>query len=315
MAKKKKSNSHRHRKFNRYTGDASRRRKRNSVGLWWLIPASALAAFILALVLGNCLGQKVDQTGDESSSESEESTSSLPPAVSSGADAVNGIFVGLEGILDYTYDEVSKQIPYGTEAISLSMFYSNRTPIYFSEVAEAYGKPSGELTLRNIFRYPLENGIYVSVPFSSEALSNSTSTSAPYEAELIKELYDAGANDIILKCNYEALDEALISRVAEYITELKERIPGICVGFAVSARDAGKTAEIEKLSDYADFCAVDMSSAQSGNEVKTIVTPLLTNVLRYNMRVMLKGGSEASIAERYAVLDSLGIKNRQVVSK
>jgi hypothetical protein len=315
MAKKKTSTSHRHRKFNRYTGDTSRRRKRRSVGLWWLIPTSALAAFILALILGNCLGQRVEPTGDASSPESREETSSLPPAISSGANAVDGVFVGLEGIRDYTYDEVAKQIPSDTKAISLSMFYSNRAPIYFSEVAEIYGKPSGELTLRNIFRYPLENGIYVSVPFPSEALSDSTSASAPYEAELIKELYDAGANDIILKCNYETLDEALVARVAEYIIGLKESIPDICIGFAVSVKDAEKTAEIDKLLDYADFCAVDMSSAQSGDELTALTSPLLTNILRYNMRVMLRGGDEASLAERYAVLDNLGIKNRQVISK
>ena len=315
MAKKKTSISHRHRKFNRYTGDSSKRRKRRSVGLWWLIPTSAIVAFVLALILGNCLGQRVEQDGSEVGSESKEEVTSLPPAISSGADAVDGVFVGLEGIRDYTYDEVAKQIPDGTKAISLSMFYSNRAPIYFSEVAEIYGKPSGELTLRNVFRYPLENGIYVSVPFSSEALSDATSANAPYEAELIKELYDAGANDIILKCNYESLDTAFILRVAEYIAYLKESIPDVCVGFAVSVKDAEKTSEIDKLLDYADFCAVDMSSAQSGDELAALTSPLLTNILRYNMRVMLKGGSEASLAERYAVLDNLGIKNRQVISK
>ncbi len=310
------SNSHRHQRLNRYTGDVSKRRKRTSVGLWWIIPLSAIFAFVLAILLGNCLGSKVDEPSESTPPATEESAPSLPPSVSVEADSIDGIFVGLEGIYDNTYENVSKQIPEGTKAISLSMFYSNGAPLYYSEVAEECDKQSGELTLKNIFRYQKENGIYVSVPFPSSALSAhespAASIDAAYEAELIKELCEAGANDVIIKCKYEALDDDFVLRIAGYISVLKITVPNLRVGFMISAEDAGKTAEIDSICDYADFCAVDMSSAENGETVKSLTEPLLTNILRYKMRVLISG---TELDSKYAALDGLGIKNRQVVSK
>ena len=310
------SNSHRHQRLNRYTGDVSKRRKRTSVGLWWIIPLSALIALLLALVLGNCLGSQVDPPAESSSPKNEESVPSLPPPISAEADSIDGIFVGLEGIYDNTYAEVSAQIPDGTKAISLSMFCSNGAPLYYSEVAEECDKPSGELTLKNIFKYTKENGIYVSVPFPSEALEGSdsptSSITAAYEAELIKELYEAGANEVIIKCSYGSLDEDFILRIAGYITDLKRKVPEITVGFMISTEDASKTAEIDGICDYADSCAVDMSAAESGEEILSLTEPLLTNLLRYKMRICISGGE---LDSKYAALDELGIKNRQVVSK
>lgn len=315
MAKIKRSNSHRHRKFNRYTGDVSKRRRRRSIGLWWIIPLAALAAFILALLLGRFLGSQVDEIPETTGQPSSDASPSLPPAISEEIESIDAIFVTLEGVYDYTYDAVSNQIPEGTSAISLHMFYSNGAPIYKSEVAEDCGKPSGELTLKNIFKYPLENGIYVSVPFPSSALSSedtpASSITSAYEAELIKELALAGADEILIKCKYDALDSDFILRIANYITLVKLSAPDIHVGFIISTDDVKSTQTIDSVCRYADFCAVDMSGMENAEDMASFIESELTNILRYNMRVLIKGNTP----EAYALLDSLGIKNRQVFVK
>lgn len=320
MAAYKNSNSHRHRKFNRYTGDVSKKRSRASFRLWWIIPLSALAAFVLALILGNCLGSRVDEPKESSPPETEESSPVLPPAVSVSIDSIDGIFVGLEGIYDNTYDEVSKQIPDGTEALSLSMFLSNGAPLYKSEVAIACGKPSGELTLKNIFRYPNENGIYVSVPFPSEALSGGEAPAADvlaaYEFSMIKELYEAGADEVIIMCNTEELeDNEFISRAAEYIADLKRKVEGIHVGFMIASEDGNATEAIDTICDYADFIAIDMTDADDAEKLTASVDLSLVNILRYKMRVLISGGDGEALSAKYGALDAFGIKNRQVVTK
>ena len=331
MAGRRGSRSHRHTKFNRYTGDVAKRRTNRDIGLWWLIPVSALAAVLFALILGNCLGSKADGGAEIST----------PPAVTEEAPAENesplpetadvskidAIFVGLEGITDNTNAEVTKQIPEGTRAISLSMFLSNGTPLYKSEVAEASGKSSGELTLKNIFRYANENGIYVSVPFRSSALVSNDEllwgVGAAYEIAMIKELYEAGADEIIIRCSalgesgaYSLANEEFVARVCGYLSDIRHKVPGIHIGFMISAEDVkdGKhTVAIDKINSFADLIAADMTAISDPDELKTAANASLVNILRYEMRVLL-GGNEETLPSVYQVLDTLGLKNRQVAT-
>lgn len=331
MTGRRGSRSHRHTKFNRYTGDVSRNRPRVGIGLWWLIPASAALAVIFALTLGNCLGSKVDGAAASTPEETPEkdppvNSPVLPEKVDVGS--LNAIFVGLEGITDNTNAEVAKQIPEGTGAVSLSMFLSNGAPLYKSEVAIASGKPSGELTLKNIFRYANENGIYVSVPFPSEALLSSDEMlwgmDAAYEIAMIKELYEAGADEVIIRCTplgesgaFSIGNEDLVQRVCEYLSEIRIKVPDIHIGFMISAedaRDGAYTVDIDKINGYADFIAADMTGFNDAEELKAAANAALVNLLRYEMRVIV-GGNEETLPSVYQVLDTLGIKNRQVATK
>ena len=325
------SRSHRHTKFNRYTGDVARSRPKNDIGLWWLVPASALLAIIFAITLGNCLGSRVDGAAESTPADTQESApsiteSALPDTVDVGN--VDAIFVGLEGITDNTNAEVSKQIPEGTKAISLSMFTSSGAPLYRSEVAIASEKSVGELTLRNIFRYANENSLYVSVPFPSSALLSNDELlwgmTAAYEIAMIKELYEAGADEVIIRCSafgesgaYSIGDKDFMQRACEYLSEIRIKVPEIHIGFMISkedVKDGAFTAEIDKIGGYADFIAADMTAFSDTEELKSAVNASLVNLLRYEMRVLV-GGREETFSSIYATLDSLGIKNRQTVIK
>lgn len=333
MAGLKGSRSHRHTRLNRYTGDVALRKKRRGFQLWWIIPISGLVAVIFALLLGNCLGSKV---GDVSGSSTPVETPAETPAVSDPllpekADVgnIDAVFAGLEGIVDNTYYEVSKQIPEGARAVSLSMFYSNGAPFYRSEIANAAGNPSGELTLGNIFKYPEENGIYVSVPFPSSVLSSKddalTSVKAAYEIAMIKELCEAGADEVIIMCSslgdesvYSIANEDFAKRVCEYLSDLRHKVPDINIGFMISASDVKDPAlavSVDKINGYADFIAVDMTEISDAEELTETVNSALVRILRYKMRVLIGGADEEALAPIYQVLDTLGITNRQVAIK
>lgn len=329
MAGLRGSRSHRHTRLNRYTGDAPHQRRKAHFHLWWIIPISGLLAVIFALSLGNCLGGKV---GDGPESSTPEATPEIkepttPEKVDVGS--LDATFVGLEGIVDNTYYEVSKQIPEETRAISLSMFYSTGEPFYRSEVARAANKPSGELTLGNIFKYTEENGIYVSVPFPSSVLSSKgdalTSVKAAYEIAMIKELCEAGADEVIIKCSafggestYSFADEDFLKRVCEYLSDLRHKVPDINIGFMMSAgdvQDSSLATAINKINDYADFIAVDMTNISDAEELKETADAALVNILRYKMRILIGGAGDEALAAKYQVLDTLGITNRQVATK
>ena len=323
MAVYKRSGSHKHQKFSRYTGDVgSRRRRRGSFQPWFLIPICALVAFLITLILGSILGSIADIPDLSEPTDSTPQSPARPPAISVRPDEIDAIFVGLEGIYDNTYAEVSKQIPEGTKAISISMFASDGTPLYKSPVAIESSNPCGELTLKNIFRYSNENGIYTSVPFPSEALSMSKGLSASYvaayEIEMIRELSEAGASEIIIKSDADLSDSEFLDRAVEYLCELQIKVPEINVGFMISAADASNDdtkAAIDTLCDYADFCAVDMTSAKDAEELTSLTDAAIVNILRYKMRVLVRYGSEEEVNAIYSALDTFGIKNRQVIIK
>ena len=313
---KRKTLSHKRVKFSRYSGSISKKkRKRVSIGLWWLIPASALLAFILALLLGNCLGRIADAAPEPSSPSLEESAPEELPPFLAGAKELDGVFVTLSHITDNTYAKVSEQIPEGTKAISLMMF-DGVTPRYYSEAAKEMGWMTGDLTLKNIFRYPNENDVYVSVSYPSRILGNSlylNISSEHIEVPMIKELCDAGADEVIIGRCEGTLNDAFIAQLIEYVAGIKAELPDIAVGFTISTAEAQNTAMVDRLCRYVDFCAVDMSAAADGESLASLVNPLITNVLRYKMRVLISDGG--TLDNKYVILNSFGIKNRQVVSK
>ena len=134
---------------------------------------------------------------------------------------------------------------------------------------------------------------------------------------MIRELCEAGASEIIVKCDSSHLsDEAFVDRVVEYLCDIQIKVPEINVGFMISATNAASEdtkAAIDTICDYADFCAVDMTVAKDAEELSSLADAAIVNILRYKMRVLIRYGSENEAIANYAALDSFGIKNRQVI--
>ena len=141
---------------------------------------------------------------------------------------------------------------------------------------------------------------------------------------MIDELYKAGANEVIVRCFpfggnsvYSPDSEEFVTRICEYLSDLRRKVPNINIGFMISASDANDAslaAIIDKINDHADFLAVDMTAITDAEELKTATNEALVSILRYKMRVLIRSTENGDLEPMYRVLDTLGIKNRQVAT-
>ena len=325
----KKKSSHKHKKFNRYTANPSARRGRKKTPLaFWLVPAFALAAFAIAILLGSFLGEQVPPATEAPQTTEPAPKPTLPPPENIiGGETVEAVFVTLRGITGNTAAEVSAQIPNGATAVSLSLFDENGTPYFSSEIALTLGKPCGELTLKNTFKPILENRLYSSVLFPSSALTGRNSTDRymqnAYELSLIRELVEAGADEILIYCTSFGnsissilSEEDFPDRFIEYTGDVKRKFPDLKLGFALSITDASNpdlAESIRTIAQYVDFLAADATSFSSADELSDAINVSAVSIMRYEMRILLGGISKTDFEEQCALLDKLGIKNRQTV--
>lgn len=314
-------NSHRHTKLVNY----GRKRSSRSFAfrLWYIIPIAALLGFIAAVILGNTLGEMVGET--ETLPPEAPAETSRPEVETVGTKQVNAVHVTLEGINDNTAFEVGRQIPDGADAVSMTLFDRAGTPYYHSDVATSFGKPCGELTLKNVFK-PVKGGdLYASVIFPSTLLSvsdpNRNAVTAAYEATLIKELRLAGADEVVVcfaqpGTDGEPLSAEALKTVSEYIAAVRLQSEGLRIGVALSVKDVktyAGTAALEELNRLADFCSVDLTAYGSVEKLTEDLLPLQVEVLRYEMRLMLssRGKTEEYLTGEKALLEKLGMKSLQ----
>ena len=325
----KKKQSHKHKKFNRYTANPTARRKhRGSLSIWWIIPAFAIAAFVIAILLGSFLGDQVASAPETPApSDTQPEQTPAPPENIVGGTTLDAVFVTLSGITGNTAYEVSSQIPKDATAVSFELFDANGVPHFESEIAISLGKPCGDLTLKNAFRPLLEAGIYSSVLFPSSALTGRNSTDQymqnAYELSLIRELVETGANEILVYCTQFGksnsailLEEDFTERFIEYTNDIKRKFPSLRIGFVISASDLPDPAIseiISVISEYVDFLAADATAAKTVDELSDAIDPAAISILRYEMRILLGGTTRSEFDGQVELLDKLGLKNRQSV--
>ena len=311
--------SHKHRKFNRYTNAPSKRKKGFSPYLIILI--SALAAVIFGIILGNTLKNKIEDlpppAGDTENGQPSDNTTSLD------AESINGVAVTLKSIIDNTYYEVLSQIPSETTAVSLTLFDENAAPYYSSSIAASFNKPCGELTLKRVFEAVGED-IYASVIFPSTALISTEDEKQAvliaYEASLIKELYETGADDVIITTpqNAAGIDEAFIERLSDLVYLLRRLCPTLRIGISLPpelATDNSYALTLEMLSKTMDILALDLTDHGDKEIFTDVISRASINILRREMRLLIKNANEKELLALTDLLDNYGMYNRQVVAK
>ncbi len=311
--------SHRHRKFNRYTGAPPKRKRGFSPYL--IILFSALAAIVFALILGNILKDKVEALPEPPKETEKLPTEEEPPTLD--AKSINGIPVTLKNVTDNTYYSVLSQIPSGTTAVSLTLFDENGTPYYNSSVAAAFEKPRGDLTLGRVFEAVGEE-IYASVIFPSEALLNTENEKQAvlnaYEVSLIKELYEAGADDIIITLagDFPKVDDDFIARLSDMVYSLRHHCEGMRIGISLPpelATDGNNALALERLSKTVDILALDLTECESHESFTHILSRASINILRREMRLLIRNANEKELLALTETLDKYEMRNRQVVAK
>ena len=314
--------SHRHKKFNRYTR-ATASRKKNIFKPYLFIILSAVLAFVLAMILGNCLGELAETAPNESQSNPPDKNND-PTLLN--AQQINGVFVTLEGITDNTEQNVRAQITSDTTAASLCLFDENGNPYYSSAVAAAFDKPTGELTLKYVFD-ALENSkgsIYSSVLFPSSALSNTETEKQAvlnaYESSLVAELADAGACDIVIS-TFELgndsfmIDELFTERLAEYVSTLRRAAPELRIGFTLSLSHVESSecaTAVEDISKIVDFLALDLTEKSSPEALTAAIDIASISILRREMRLLIYAENEKALLSLTDILSKYSMTNWQV---
>lgn len=311
--------SHRHRKFNRYTNAPSKRKRGFSPYL--IILFSAVAAILTALILGNALKDKIDDLPDPPKETEKIPAEDDPDTLD--AQIINAIPVTLKNVTDNTYYSVLSQIPSGTTAVSLTLFNENGAPYYNSSVAAAFDKPRGELTLGRVFEAVGEE-IYASVIFPSEALLNTEEEKQTvlnaYEVSLIKELYEAGADDVIitLSGDFPKVDDSFIARLSDMVHSLRHHCDGLRIGISLPselAADANNALTLESLSKTVDILALDLTEIEDQDSFTETLSRASINILRREMRLLIRNANEKELLAITEILDRYEMMNRQVVAK
>ena len=313
-------NSHKHTRLVNYGRRRSSRAP--TFRFWYIIPIALCLAFACALILGNVLGEIATPSPESESNHIP--TESLPPMPTQGGKVLKATFVSLKGISFNTASEVARQIPDGATSVSMELFDASGNPYYDSAVATSFGKPSGELTLKNTFKPISEGGLYSSVLFPSSLLSvtdqNKHASVCGYEATLANELRLAGANEIVVYFNPVGSDlssgNGLFDLTDDYISSMRLWANGLRVGITLTAADlksyAG-SAELEGLCSRADFCAVDLTGFTTADSLSDTLLSHASTVLRHEMRLIISenGKSDEFIATQTELLQKLGVKNIQ----
>ncbi len=310
--------SHRHRKFSKYTVSPTDRRKK-AFSPYLIIPLCALLAFVLAMILGNTLGDIADASqGGGTPSTTEPPANAEKPTLS--VPSIDGVFVTARHIKDSTAQNIAAQIPSEASAVSLELFDSTGAPYYASPTASAFGNSCGELTLQYIFD-GVGEGIHASVLFPSSALRNTDeakqSVINAYEIALIEELYEAGADDVILVTELPELTDEFEKVISSYISTLKLSCPELAVGISLSVEfvsDETNASTINTLAKNFDILALDLTKCDTPEALSETVSTLSLPILRREMRLLLRASNEKELLGLTEILDKNGMKNRQVIA-
>ena len=194
-------------------------------------------------------------------------------------------------------------------------------------MASSFDNPCGELTLKNAFRPINENELYASVIFPSSLLSVSDQNRHPvisaYEATLISELRGAGADEIVVHFYKLGNDSAVISgefltAMNSYVSAIRGQSSQLRIGITLTPtdlKDSSNAVTVQRLHQIADFCALDLTSIESIDELTRLLLELSPDILRHEMRLLITrdGRSVDFLNEVHSLLDRLGMKNIQYV--
>lgn len=278
---------------------------------------AALFAVILALVIGNALGDEAERLngyGDGAAPEIYEyDGENVAP--------VNAPMLELRGATNDSFAAAVDALTGKTEAVSLVLRESG-APNYRSEIAKAVtGTAGGSAELEECVSRLVAKGIYVSgcfyVAFDSAASKSARDAAVEYEAALICEAARAGVDEILLMGI--PTDSEGIATLSELCKRVREKEPELILGAAVSYtgfKDGNAAALLESLTRFADFCAIDTVGAlASGTNAAAFAQSVLYYFERYPLRLLIEDLGAADREAQTKALAALGIYNVQSVSK
>ena len=289
--------------------------------------ATLLLSAIAAVILGNLLGDRVavgdgdDETTAPQTEESEE------PFFSRGFDVpeVNAGIVSLEGAtVSQLRGEARRFYNAGATAVSLLLRDGDGELLFSSRADAALGIDRGEETLPSIDEILapfLEYELYVScilpMRYGIDGDAYSRSVLYAYETELLAEIADAGAHEVVLvDCDALFLgaeddgEDALTVSAESVALELRgiarrlnDRVPETAVGIAFSpaflaTRDSDRY--LSSIAEAFDLVLLDLRDEAEESDLYAAVSAGISDhlyfVLRYSMRILIPEGSAEAVS-------------------
>lgn len=311
-------------------------RLRRATPTFWLIVGLVLfclVLFSLTIVWGNTLGKKAQRSALERAAAQATQT---PKAVEWVKNVPNDIRAPLLQLRDRSIAEILQnaeaQADLGHKAISLSL-YTGGTVHYTSALSISLGfqtRPDDkaqEIGLPRLCATASVRGLYVSgcLVCRHPTIYNwqARRVMAAYEAALVSEMSDSGCDEILLiglNVTSASMDEIL-----SFLRTVRENAPNATVGVALTctsllAEDGLSGTRLYTVLTYADFCALDLSDAESvtltdeKGETKTLtfgetLEKLRTPIALYKLRLLLP----ESAVERAEQLQGLGYTGVQLI--
>lgn len=281
------------------------------VALIWT--GAAVGALLLALIIGNILGNSADAMPGGGAGGATE----LYKYKAGDSAPVDAYYLGLSGQNDETFAASVELLPAGVKAVSLCL-KSGAYPNYRSEVCFALtGSYGGELDLKNAVSALKRKGLFVSCFFDSTvagaAEGYALSAATEYEAALILEVLSAGADEVVLTgLSAEREGMARVSQVCRRVREtVKEAKLGAAVSYGSLSTCENVGYVIDTYLSFADVFCLDVSVGGEENAVSS----LEYYFKNYPIRLLISDSGSDDRAAKALKLRELGIQNIQSVRR
>lgn len=288
--------------------------KKHAVTVILVWSGTVLFAVILALLLGNALGNEADKIPNGSSLSTpifKYETEHVPPID-------NARLLSVYGQTNDSFVAAVNALPSNITAVSLYLRSGRNAPYYKSAISqEVTGKAGGTLDLSAAVASLHAKNIYVSccVDVFSPSTEDEAARNAAiqYEAALIAEIASAGVDDIILTNLPSGHDS--IAAASLLFAEIRNKSEGVvlgaAIGYEILMSDSGAAA-LEGYSSFASFCAVDTAGSRAkGQTSETIARKLLYCFEKYPLRILVEGTGDNNFLTQVSALNGLGIYNIQ----
>ena len=298
------------------------------------VVGAALLALILTVIWGIAWGEQANEAAEQRIAAREEEkalAANTPEWLPVRPEPIRAAYLGKITSLDAAIANAVTLLENGTQAISLPLFAEGK-PHYSSDTAQALGLQQlgdSDVTLSRLFAAILADDGYIAATFSCSWQTESgialRRARRAYEAALVAEIAESGANEVMLLDL--TLSEDTIDEVALFLREIRENAPHVVIGMSVSTAVMTDDHHVEwmrTLLTWADHVALHLGDYHShtlreqnadgtfrrGNAtVEQILTRLDPAISRYRMRLLLP----MSMYEKLETVESMGYEDWQII--
>ena len=276
-----------------------------------------IGTFVLAIIVGNILGEKAENSNSTTSPESSPSDL-VPPSIDkiSPQNKLHAYCADMTGAdPEKSLSELTAIARSKGNALFVSIKNAQNEIIYTSEKTTELGFDYQEnLTLsrlKNHFEYYDDFAVgFFSSDFSAKASTEEALQLQTAEILLLKEAADLAFDQIIIEFSDDFAKNNIIY-YQTYLLNLKLACPEIPIGIKLSQSflsNADNAGDIAKLLEIADFFALDLA-VQNADEIKTSLSPLVYFTERYDSVIIISNAEENTLEEKIAALGDKGIEN------